>query len=212
MNTPANSLAPELTTIAAQNRLQSVDPLDASSISPDLPEAFVPPVPRTVAETGLSNTLFEHLIFNILYSRGAMTGRGLADVLGIGFEVIEVLMSDLKTRYAVEVKSSEGFGLASSLFALSEMGRKRAREYFDINQYVGPAPVPLDLYRKAVASQRLNKGWLTKELLEAAYKDAVIEPGVLEQIGPAANSGRSLLIYGMPGNGKTYMAEALLNL
>ena len=212
MNTPANSLAPELTTIAAQNRLQSVDPLDASSISPDLPEAFVPPVPRTVAETGLSNTLFEHLIFNTLYSRGAMTGRGLADVLGIGFEAIEVLMNDLKARHAVEVKSSEGFGLASSLFALSEMGRKRAREYFDINQYVGPAPVTLDLYRKAVASQRLNRGWLTKEHLEAAYKDAVIEPGVLEQIGPAANSGRSLLIYGMPGNGKTYLAEALLKL
>jgi len=98
------------------------------------------------------------------------------------------------------------------LFALTEMGRKRAREYFDINQYVGPAPVPLDLYCEAVASQRFKKGWLTKERLAAAYKDVVIEPEVLEQIGPAANSGRSLLIYGMPGNGKTYMAEALLNL
>jgi predicted ATPase with chaperone activity len=186
--------------------------LDALSIPQDLPPAFVPPVSRTIAETGLSTTLFEHLIFNILYTRGALSGRALADVLGVGFEVIEVVMSDLKTRYAVEVKSSEGFGLASSLFALSEMGRKRAREYFEINQYVGPAPVPLDRYLEAVASQRFKKGWLTKELLDVAYKDAVIEPEVLEQIGTAANSGRSLLIYGMPGNGKTYMAEALLNL
>jgi hypothetical protein len=82
------------------------------------------------------------------------------------------------------------------------MGRKRAREYFDIHQYVGPAPIFLEMYRQAVARQRLHKGWLTQEALKAAYKDAVLEPEVLEQIGPAANSGKSLLIYGMPGNGR----------
>src|ERR1700728_5122213 len=177
----------------------SLATLDAPSIPPDPSPAFVPPVSHTIDETGLSTTLFEHLIFNILYTRGAMSGRGLADVLGVGFEVIEELMSDLKTRYAVEVKSSEGFGLGSSLFALSEMGRKRAREYFDIHQYVGPAPIPLEMYRQAVASQRLHKGWLTQEALKAAYKDAVLEPDVLDQIGPAVNSGKSVLIYGMPG-------------
>jgi predicted ATPase with chaperone activity len=37
----------------------------------------------------------------------------------------------------------------------------------------------------------------------------VITPGVLAQLGPAVNSGRSLLIYGQAGNGKTYLAEAL---
>jgi len=185
---------------------------DPGPASPPQAAPFVPKVARTISETGLTSSLFEHLVFNILYSRGSMTGGGLANTLGVEFSVIEALMSDLKTRYAVEVKSSEGFGLASSLFALSEMGRKRAREYFDINQYVGPAPVPLSQYQAAVATQRLTRGWLTKDMLRAAYKDAVIEPEVLEQIGPAANSGRSLLIYGMPGNGKTFMAEALLNL
>src|ERR1700677_987162 len=200
MNTPATTPVAQATIVAANNHRHPADDLSPSSILPDLSTAFIPPVPRTVADTGLSNALFEHLIFNTLYSRGAMTGRGLADVLGIGFEAIEALMSDLKARHAVEVKSSEGFGLASSLFALSEMGRKRAREYFDINQYVGPAPIPLEMYRQAVASQRLHKGWLTQEALKAAYKDAVLEPDVLEQIGPAANSGKSLLIYGMPGN------------
>jgi len=176
------------------------------------PTSFIPQVPRTIAETGLSAGLIEHLISNTLYSRGAMTGRAIADVLGIGFSAIEVVISDLKARQSVEVKGSEGFGLATSLFALSEAGRRRAREYFEINQYVGPAPVPLDVYRDAVARQRLLKGWLTKERLDDAYKGSVIEPEVLEQIGPAANSGKSLLIYGKPGNGKTYMAEALLNL
>lgn len=199
------SIEPELQTDA-------VDAFNSGSLPLDDPIAFVPPVVRTISDTGLSTALFEHLTFNILYARGAMNGRGLADILGIGFEVIEPLMCDLKARHDVEVKSSEGLGLSSSVFALSEMGRKRAREYFDIHQYVGPAPVPLDQYREAVVRQKLKKGWLTRERLEEAYKGIVIERTVLEQIGPAANSGRSLLIYGKPGNGKTFMAEALLNL
>jgi predicted ATPase with chaperone activity len=39
----------------------------------------------------------------------------------------------------------------------------------------------------------------------------VITPQLLNQIGPAVNSGKSFLIYGQPGNGKTYLAEALFN-
>jgi hypothetical protein len=195
---------------AEDDSFAAADETAAVMSEPSAP--FMPGVARTIAETGLTSGFFEHVVFNILYSLGSMTGGALANTLGVEFAVIEALLSDLKTRHAVEVKSSEGFGWASSLFALSEMGRNRAREYFEIHQYVGPAPVPLSQYQNAVATQRLTKGWLTKDSLDAAYKDAVVEREVLEQIGPAANSGRSLLMYGMPGNGKTYMAEALLNL
>jgi len=40
----------------------------------------------------------------------------------------------------------------------------------------------------------------------------VLAPRTLSQIGPAVNSGKSLLMYGQPGNGKTYLAEALMKL
>lgn len=191
---------------------RAVESSVATVSAPPLSAAGTRSVPHTIAETGLSSSLFEHLIFNTLYSRGAMEGTGVADLLGVGFEVIEPVMNDLKSRFAIEVKSSEGYGLASSVFALSEMGRSRAREYFEVHQYVGPAPVPLDLYRETVTKQRLTKGWLTREHLNSAYRGAVVDPAVLDQIGPAANSGRSLLIYGMPGNGKSFLAQALLNL
>jgi predicted ATPase with chaperone activity len=209
------SLAADLRLLAqtqADADSRYLDPADLPPIPHPQSPGFPAPVPHNIAETGLPPALIEHLVFNILYSRGALTGRELADALGLGFEVIEPPMADLKARYAVEVKSSAGFGLASSLFALSEMGRKRAREYFEISQYAGPAPVPFDQYCQAVAAQRLPKGWLTQEQLQAIYQDAVVAPEVLEQIGPAVNSGRSFLMYGLPGNGKTFLAEALLRL
>ena len=38
------------------------------------------------------------------------------------------------------------------------------------------------------------------------------DAAILAQIGPAVSSGNSFLIYGQPGNGKTFLAEALMNM
>ena len=163
-------------------------------------------------DTGLAQSTVEQLIFNTLYSRGELTGRQIADILGLSFSVIEPMMEDLKIRQLFEVKRSLGYGLISSAFTLSEAGRKRARECYEVNQYVGPAPVPVTQYLAAVEAQKPPKGWLTRDLLAKAFKHMVLNPRTLSQIGPAVNSGKSLLIYGQPGNGKTYLAEALINL
>src|ERR1041385_13040 len=175
-------------------------------------QSFCPPVPWSIRDTGLSRGLLEHLIFNILYVRGEISGRTIADAMGLSFSVIEPLMDELKVRQFVEVKRSMGYGLISSDFALSDAGRKRAREYADVHTYAGPAPVPLTQYAAAVQAQRSRRGWLTRDMLARAYSHMVMNPESLDQIGPAVNSGKSFLIYGQPGNGKTYLAEALMNL
>jgi SpoVK/Ycf46/Vps4 family AAA+-type ATPase len=49
-------------------------------------------------------------------------------------------------------------------------------------------------------------------MLAKAFRHLVVTPQLLQQIGPAVNSGRSFLLYGQPGNGKTALAEALFRL
>jgi predicted ATPase with chaperone activity len=188
--------------------------MSSETISNDKREhsGFIPAVPWTMQATGLAQSMIEHLMFNILYVRGELSGRTIADTMGLSFSVLEPILNELKLRQYLEVKRSMGYGLISSDFALSDVGRKRAREFAEINQYVGPAPVPLSQYSAAVEAQRLGRGWLTPEALTRAYRHMVINPETLDLIGPAVNSGRSFLIYGQPGNGKTYMAEALVNL
>jgi hypothetical protein len=175
-------------------------------------QQYIPPVPWKIKDTGLSEIFLEQITCNILYSRGELTGRVIADSLGLSFSVIEPLLNDLKARMIVELKSSLGYGLISSIFALSEMGRKRCREASSASQYTGPAPVPLVQYVAAVRAQKPAKGWLHRETLTRAYRHMVVGDEMFSQIGPAINSGKSLLIYGNPGNGKTYLAEALLGL
>ncbi|HYM13244.1 MAG TPA: hypothetical protein VEU62_21065, partial [Bryobacterales bacterium] len=99
-----------------------------------------------------------------------------------------------------------------AIFALSEAGRARAHEYLAVNQYSGRAPVPIDQYVGAVTAQRAKEGWLTKDALAGAFSHMVINDLILTKMGPAVNSGKSFLIYGQPGNGKTYLSEALQNI
>jgi predicted ATPase with chaperone activity len=63
-----------------------------------------------------------------------------------------------------------------------------------------------------VGLQRRRGNWLTIDMLRKAFGHMVVQDRLLWQVGPAVNSGKSLLIYGQPGNGKTYLAEALFNI
>ena len=172
----------------------------------------MPQVPETIAKAGLTASAVEQLILKQLHFRSEVVGRDLADALGLKFSLIEKILEDLKRQYLVQVKASLGFGSVSSIFALSEAGRLRARDSLERNQYAGPAPVPLAQYVNAVRAQRLQNGWLTRQMLMEAYRNMVVHPELLTQVGPAVNSGKSFLLYGQPGNGKTFLAESLFNL
>jgi hypothetical protein len=169
----------------------------------------VPPVPQTIEQTGLSHTFFEQHLLRLLYFRGELIGREIAQSMGVQFSIIEPLIEGFKRAQMIQLKRSVGMGNVTGYFSLTELGRGHARQYLEMSQYVGPAPVTLDDYSRIVRGQRREKGWLTRQALEQAYSRMVISDEILDQIGPAVASGNSFLIYGQPGNGKTYLAEAM---
>jgi predicted ATPase with chaperone activity len=180
----------------------------AAAVSPQDP-GFIAAIPQVISQTGISDGSIEDLILKTLYARGETIGRELAAALGLKFSVIESRVEFLKNQRQIQVKGSLGFGSVSAVYSLSEAGRVRVRECLEQNQYVGPAPIPIDQYVSAVRQQRLKGSWLTLDVLKKAYRGMIVSPEVLGQIGPAVNSGKSLLIYGQPGNGKTFLCEAL---
>ena len=175
-------------------------------------EDVIPPVPETLEDTGLAASVLQQLILKMFYSQGEMLGRELSEKLGLKFSLIEEIITLFKHQRFIEAKKSLGMGNSTVLFALTETGRNQARECLESNQYTGPAPVPLYQYSHVVRRQRRAEGWLTPEALQQAYHRMVVTPRILAQIGPAVSSGNSFLIYGQPGNGKTFLAEALINL
>ncbi|HWC97372.1 MAG TPA: hypothetical protein VG456_11495 [Candidatus Sulfopaludibacter sp.] len=173
---------------------------------------FAPPEPESLQQTGLPESLIEQLIVKILYFRGDLYGQDLSYAIGLKFSVIQDTVESLKLRHQVQVKRSLGMGNVGAVFALTEAGRSRAHEYLESNQYAGPAPVPLEQYSNMVRQQKPREGWLTREALRKAFKGMVLTEHVLSQVGPAVSSGNSMLIYGKPGDGKTFLVEQLNNL
>jgi predicted ATPase with chaperone activity len=172
-------------------------------------ELFTPRAPNSLEEAGLSESLIEQLVLKNLYFRGELSGRDLARVLGLRFSVIEPVLEFLKRGRLLEVKRSSGIGSVSAVFAASDVGRERAKEYLESNQFLGPAPVPLKDYVEAVRSQKVEAGWVTRDVLEEAFGEATTTDDFFNALGPAVNSFKSLLIYGKPGNGKSFLAEQL---
>ncbi len=190
-----------------------ISALDTQPVSErERPEGFCPQVPQTLEETGLSESLLQQLLLKMMYFRGEMVGRELGKSLGLNFSIIESSLEYFRQQHLVAVKRSLGMGMVSNVFALSEQGRTMATKYLESNTYAGKAPVPLAQYCASVRAQKQQPNWLTKESLRSAFRHMVVSDELLSQVGPAVNAGKSFLLYGQPGNGKTYAAEAIFRI
>src|SRR6185312_15398456 len=97
-------------------------------------------------------------------------------------------------------------------YALNEKGKTWALDALAQNQYVGPAPVSLAAYTERIQRQRITNERVDRAALDRAFAGMVVPEQFVHQFGPAVNSGRSILLYGPPGNGKTSVAEKLGNI
>jgi len=82
----------------------------------------------------------------------------------------------------------------------------------DRSQYAGPAPVPLNEFVAMVHRQAMGELVVDARTVREAFGGLVVSDRMLDKIGPAANSARSLFLYGPPGNGKTTIAEGISNM
>jgi predicted ATPase with chaperone activity len=170
--------------------------------------APVPPEPTTIEETGLGYEALRQLVTKILYA-GELSGVALADKLCLPYALIESLLDHLRVEKLIEVRGAAGSGTAGFRFALTDLGRERALSSFEANGYVGPAPVPLAQYTAAMNRVKEERGFLTRERIAEGFTHLVVSPQMLDQLGPAVNSGKSIFLYGPPGNGKTVVAEGI---
>ena len=94
---------------------------------------------------------------------------------------------------------------------LTEEGQRWALDALQRSQYTGPAPVTLDEFNERVNLQKITNEVITFQRVRQSVSDLAMEDTLIEQSGPALNSGRAILLYGPPGNGKTTFALRLAN-
>ena len=172
-----------------------------------MPEA--PSAPETLQQTGLTLGFLNDLILRILYTRGGMLGLDLSKLMALPFKVVEESLEFLKRDKCIEVLGGDLIGRVSYRFNLTELGRRRSQDAMKMCTYVGPAPVPLEDYIEQTYRQAVTGISVTPETLRASFTHLVIPDELFGAIGPAIVSGKSVFIYGPPGNGKTSLARSI---
>lgn len=168
-----------------------------------------PRAPGTLAEAGLTLGFVAEMVLKLLYAHGSLVGQEIAHQNRLPFPIIDEALRFLKDQRCVEVSGGEVVGRISYRFALTELGRLRARETFDQCRYVGPAPVTMEQYVAQCRRQTVTGIPCTPRTLQTAFEGFIIREGLLDDLGPAVCSGRSIFVYGPPGNGKTVVAKGL---
>jgi predicted ATPase with chaperone activity len=168
-------------------------------------EGFRPRVPQTLHDTGLTEEDIQKLALKFLMQKGSASGREISIQLKLPFGLIDPLLKNWKNEQLIALKSTAEMG--DYIFTITEIGRERARRFTEECTYFGAAPVSLREYLKSMEAQTSVGLQVTEEALRRAFSDLLVRDELLDQLGPAINSGRGMFLFGEAGNGKTSLAE-----
>ncbi len=169
-----------------------------------------PEQPRTMAETGLSGVMLRDVLLKTVFRKAVETTREISEALCVTTGIAQALIDQAREAGLLQATGTMHAGASGEMgFQLTDQGKARATDALAQSEYYGPLPVPLERYKAQVRAQSIKKVRIDREALTRSMGHLVLPDGLLDQLGPAVGSGRSVLLYGPPGNGKSSIAEGI---
>ena len=171
-----------------------------------------PPIPATIADTGISERNLLYLMLKFMQVEACEIIVDLAPRMKLPRIVVQRLVEIGVQQRLIGATSASSDLALSTRYALTEAGRSAARDALDQNLYIGPAPVSLVSYRDQIEKQRITNEMLDEAALRRGFAGLVVPEQMVRRLLPAINAGRSVLLYGPPGNGKTTLSTRIAGL
>jgi len=134
----------------------------------------------------------------------------MAEAIALSLPLTQQLVEIAREQRLVEAQGTLHAGSGSEMaFQLSDAGKARALDALSQSEYYGALPVPLDKYKEQVQNQSVKNVQITRDRLLANMGHLILPEELLENLGPAVSSGRSVLLYGPPGNGKSAISNGI---
>jgi hypothetical protein len=172
----------------------------------------IPSEPSDIKATGIDEVDLMGLLLKLIYRDRLETTRQFIEAIKLPYPLVLDLV-----RMAVERSLLQTLGSRYSdnpidlSYCFTEEGRRWTLDAMTRLRYTGPAPVTLEEFNYQVNMQKLTNEIITIDRIRRVLNDLTIDDSLLEQAGPALNSGRAILLYGPPGNGKTSTAARFAN-
>lgn len=182
------------------------------SIQIDTDSQAIPQAPQTVAETGLTESFLLDLLIKTIFRHGMERPSRMAAEMRVNGRIVDQLLEKGKEKELIFMLGQRGASLTAEMrYQLTSKGREWALQAMEQNSWTGPAPVPIEIFCEQIMAQSIRLEMLREERLSQVFSEMILPTELMELIGPAVNSGASMLFYGPPGNGKSTIARGICN-
>jgi len=170
-------------------------------------ESMGPPLPEELADTGIAEGFLCDLAMKHVAMMPDPTTTAVAEELRLPRTLTEELLQKLYREKLIEVRMQSAVG--STRYAMLDHGWDRLTRLLSVCGYTGPAPVSLRDYTHMMRLQSIPSNPASMETVRASFHDLVLPESLLQTLGCVINSRRSLFLTGLPGTGKTAVAERI---
>ncbi len=169
-----------------------------------------PPAPKRLHEMRLPLVLMRDILIKTIFRKNLDMVSDLARAVCLPVPVTQELIDIGRDQRLIEAMGTLHVNNANEMgYRLTEAGKARALDALAQSEYYGAMPVPVAVYREQVRRQSIRNILVTREMLTQAMSDLVLPDTLLDHLGPAVSAGRSILMYGPPGNGKSSISNGI---
>ncbi len=174
------------------------------------PNVLAPPAPRSLAETGLGQVMMRDILLKTLFRMNLDLVSEISRAICLPVPLTQELVDLARTQRLLEATGTLHATSGNEMgYQLTDAGKARALDALSQSEYYGAMPIPLADYAVQMKRQSVRDIRLTRDQLIGAMGHLILPPDLLDHLGPAVTSGRSILMYGPPGNGKSSISNGI---
>jgi hypothetical protein len=172
-------------------------------------ESMGPPVAEEIADLGIGEGFLCDLALKHVAMLPEPTTTAVAERLHLPRALTEEILEKLYREKLIEVRLQTAVG--STRYSMLDRGWERLVRLLSICGYSGATPVSLNDYAHMMRLQSIPSHPASLDTVRAAFHDLILPDSLLQTLGCVINSRRSLFLTGLPGTGKTAVAERINN-
>jgi len=176
----------------------------------ELTNVISPPAPRRLEEMKIPPVMMRDILIKTMFRMNIDRVTELAKAICLPVPVTQELVDLARGQKLLEATGTLHANSGGEMgYQLTESGKARALDALGQSEYYGAMPVPLQVYSEQVKRQSIRNIQITREQLIGAMGHLILPDDLLDHLGPAVSSGRSILMYGPPGNGKSSISNGI---
>ena len=169
-----------------------------------------PPPPSSLEDMKLPIVMMRDIMIKTMFRKNFDTASELAEAICLPRAVTQELIDLAREQRLIEATGTLNANSGNEMgYQLTDAGKSRALDALAQSEYYGAMPVPLAVYREQVKRQSIRNIQITRTELTNAMGHLVLPDSLLDHLGPAVSAGRSILMYGPPGNGKSSISNGI---